>query len=382
MPAPVSRRAATIGMLSAAGLTVLARTALARTCAVAQEPETAAAADCRRCGGLGLVPKSAVKPFLFVEGQAAFRAADAAIGQPCPLCQVDGQAARLAADTIAAAQRDHESVLAQHAQWEERLGEKLLLVQTRHVAIHTQLKPADAKRAGQAVEEMTLKLARLASSLAIVPTRPSGCSQVILWGESAWKKFREVMERLYTPEQLGGEWQNAGKGMMYDHIDVPHLYLTPKIVRDAPAEYFAVKLAATRQIWVAAKARPPAWLIEGFAGYAQTAVLDSARVFTIYAQGRGPQKPVTIADAARAAAAGQFRPWDKLLTRELRDFETADYIQSLAMTAYLLEDQPAKFVSFVERVAQGEASTAALEAAYAQPAGALEAACTKWLARR
>ena len=126
----------------------------------------------------------------------------------------------------------------------------------------------------------------------------------------------------------------------------------------------------------------PAWLIEGFAGWAQESVLDSARVFTIYALDRGPKKPVTRADAARAAAAGQFRPWDKLLARELRDFETSDYAQSLAMAAFLLEDQPAKFLALVERLAQGESSQEALEAAYDRSASELDAACTKWLARR
>ncbi len=338
--------------------------------------------DCRRCRGLRLVPKTTAKPYVFVEGQDDFRPADAAIGQPCPLCQTGDKAGQSAALSIAAAQREHEGVLAEHAKWEERLGEKLLLVQTRHAAIHTQLKPADAKRVGEAIDEMTLHLERIAGSLAITPTRPSGYPQVILWGEPAWLKFRDVMETLYTPEQLGSEWHNAGKGMMYDHVKVAHLYLTPKMVREVPAEYFAVKLATTRQIWIASNSRPPAWLIEGFAGYAQEAVLGSARVFTISALDRGPKKPVKLADAARAAAARQFRPWDKLLARELRDFEAADYAQSLAMTAFLFEDQPAKFLAFVERLARGEQVQAALEEAYGESAGDLESDWLKWLSRR
>ncbi len=374
----VDRRWVLIGSLAAASCGCFSRAGLLQAQDAANGPDP----DCRRCRGLGLVPKTSAKPYVFVEGQGAFRPADAAIGQPCPLCQSGTAAAKAAADAIAAAEREHAAVLTQHAQWEERLGEKLLLVETRHVAIHTQLKPTDAKRVGEAIEQMALRLQRAAGSLAITPTRPSNYPQVILWGEPAWLKFREVMERRYTPEQLGPEWQNAGKGIMYDHMEVAHLYLTPKIVREAPAEYFAVKLAATRQIWVATSGRPPAWLIEGFAGWAQESVLTSARVFTIYALDRGPKKPVTRSDAARAAAAGQFRPWDKILARELRDFEAADYAQSLAMTAFLLEDQPAKFLAFVERLAQGESSLEALEAAYGQPASDLEAACTKWLARR
>jgi hypothetical protein len=273
-------------------------------------------------------------------------------------------------------------VLEKHAQWEERLGEKLLLVQTRHAVIHTQLKPADAKRVGEAVEEMAIRLQKVAGSLAIMPTRPDNYPQMILWGEASWTKFRTVMETLFSPEQLGDNWQNAGKGTMYDHATVAHCYLTAKIVREVPAEYSSMKLAAARQIYLATGLQAPAWLIEGFAAYSQQAVLGAARVFTIYAQGRGPTRPVTLADTARQAAAKQFRPWDKLLTRVLRDFEPADYSQSLAMVAYLLDDQPAKFLTFVEQLKSGEACPAALEEAYGQSVAELDAAGAKWLTRR
>jgi hypothetical protein len=349
-----------------------ARSLLAQEAAGPPDP------DCRRCRGLGVVPLSNAKPYVFVEGQGAFKPEEAAIGQPCPLCQVGGDKGALTDE----AQRQHVSVLAEHAQWEERLGEKLLLVQTRHVAIHTELKPADAKRVGESVEEMTIRLQKAAGSLAITPTRPAGYPQVLLWGEPSWTKFRAVMERLYTPEQLGDDWRNAGKGILYDHAAVAHCYLTPKTVHEVPAEYFAVKLAAARQIWVASGMHAPPWLIEGFAGYAQHLVLGAARVYTIYALGRGPRKPVTLSDAARAAAAKQFRPWDKLLTRELRDLEAADYAQSPAMVAFLLEDQPSKFLSFVGLLQLGMACPAALEEAYGKSVADLEAASAKWLARR
>ena len=239
------------------------------------------------------------------------------------------------AEAIERAEREHEVVLAQHAQWEERLGEKLLLVQTRHVAIHTQLKPADAKRVGEAVEQMTLRLQRIALSLAITPTRPSGYPQVILWGEPAWIKFREVMERS-TPRAARRRVAQRRQGN-----DVRPREGRPSVSDCQDCSRCAGRVFRGQARGNAANldrhesSRPPPWLIEGLPGYAQDAVLDSARVFTIYALGRGPNKPVTLAEAARTAAAKQFRPWDKLLVRELRDFEAADYIQSLAMTAYL-----------------------------------------------
>ena len=345
---------------------------------LAQEVSEPTDPACRRCRGLKLVPRTNLKSYVYVEGQGEFQPAEAAIGQPCPLCQAEA----VKTASIEQANQQHAEVLGQHALWEERLDEKLLLVQTRHAAIHTQLKPADAKRVGEAVEEMAIRLQKAAGSLAITPTRPDHYPQMILWGEPSWTKFRTVMETLFSPDQLGDSWQNAGKGTMYDHVAVAHFYVTAKIVREVPAECSAVKLAATRQIYLATGMQAPAWLIEGFAAYAQLAVFGAARVFTIYAQGRGPTRPVTLADTARQAAATERRPWDKLLTRDLRDFEPADYSQSLAMVAYLLDNQPAKFLTFVERLKSGEACPAALEQAYGQSVAELDSAGAKWLASR
>jgi hypothetical protein len=359
------------------------RTLLIASCAAATGLVTRSArsqnADpvCRRCRGLGIVPNFSAVPFVFVEGQAPFNAEDAAIGQPCPLCRAGGKKEGLAEE----ARRQHESAIALHAQWEERMGQELLLVQTRHVLIHTQLKPADARRCGQKIEESTLRIQKAASSLALTPTRPADYQQMLLWGEPSWKRFREVMQTLYTPEQLGENWHNAGRGMMYDHVAIAHCYFTPKSARDLPPEYFAVKLAATRQIYTAAGLDAPPWLVEGFASYAQQAVFDAARVFTIYSLDRGPGVAVTRGEASRQSAAGKFRPWDKLLARELRDFEKPDYPQSLAMVAFLLDTEPAKFIRLTELLKARTVCQAALEEAYGKPIGDLEAAAAKWLAR-
>jgi hypothetical protein len=348
--------------------------------ATSAQAASAAGADpvCRRCRGAGLVPVTAVKPFVWIEGQAAFRAEEALVGQSCPVCQApDDRAAR-----IEQARVDHEAIVAQHAEWEERLGGKLLLVQTRHAAIHTQLKLADAKQVGLILEGLAAALQKASSSLALVPTRAADYQQVLLWGEDAWAKFRRVMESLYTPEQLGENWHTAGKGTMYDHTEVPHCYFTGKIVREVPPEYFAVKLAATRQIYLATGWKAPAWLAEGFAAYGQHAMLREARVSTIYALGRGPTRPVTLDEARRLLSADKFRPWEKLISRELRDFEPPDYFQALAMVAFLLERQPSMFLSLAERLKAGTAVGSALEESYKQSLAELEADGAAWLARR
>jgi hypothetical protein len=309
--------------------------------ATSAQAASVAGADpvCRRCRGAGLVPVTAVKPFVWIEGQAAFRAEEALVGQSCPVCQApDDRAARI--------------------------------------------ELADAKQVGLILEGLAAALQKASSSLALVPTRAADYQQVLLWGEDAWAKFRRVMESLYTPEQLGENWHTAGKGTMYDHTEVPHCYFTGKIVREVPPEYFAVKLAATRQIYLATGWKAPAWLAEGFAAYGQHAMLREARVSTIYALGRGPTRPVTLDEARRLLSADKFRPWEKLISRELRDFEPPDYFQALAMVAFLLERQPSMFLSLAERLKAGTAVGSALEESYKQSLAELEADEAAWLARR
>jgi hypothetical protein len=71
-----------------------------------------------------------------------------------------------------------------------------------------------------------------------------------------------------------------------------------------------------------------------------------------------------------------------MLTRELRDFVKADYPQSLGMVAFLLESEPARFMTLLELLRRRQPCQAALEEAYGRPLAELEAASVKWLLRR
>src|SRR4029453_12070983 len=119
----IGRRTLLCGAMAAAGCGLATGTARL----VGQDAAKGPDPNCRRCRGLSLVPKSTANPYVFVEGQGVFRPADAAIGQPCPVCHGGAEAAQVVAQSIDATEREHADVLAQHAQWEERLGEKFLL---------------------------------------------------------------------------------------------------------------------------------------------------------------------------------------------------------------------------------------------------------------
>jgi hypothetical protein len=332
--------------------------------------------DCPKCRGTGLVPLTKPKPFVYVEEVGRFRPAEAVHAQPCSAC-------RLVTDEtlVQQAAEQHEAATAKHKEWEEKTGWRLVLVETRHVSIHTQHQPVAARRIGTAVEAFTIHMQKTTDSLELTPTRPGTYQQMLLLGEPAWTKFRTVMESLYSPEQLGQPWLPARQSLAYDFHDVPHAYIPPARIRELPPEYQAVKFAATRQMMLATNWQAPEWLWEGFGAYAQQAALGDVRISTIYSSEKGPKAVYSFRDARQQSAQRRLRPWPETIGRELRDFEEADYFQSHGMVAFLLDDEPAKFLALLRLLKSGTLSQPALEEAYGKDLAALQLASIKWLAR-
>ena len=333
--------------------------------------------DCRRCRGTGLVPPAAPKPFVFVEGVGSFRAAEAVAAEHCPVCQPMADRAEL----VEQASERHATVRKRHQEWEDRTGWRLVLVQTRHAAIHTQHQPIEARRIGQAVEKFTIHLQNVTGSLILTPTQPDKYEQMLLLGQRSWDQFRKVLEGLYTSEQLGEPWLPARQLSSYDLFHIPHAFSTPDRLRELPPAYQAVKFAATRSIMLATAWRAPSWLAEGFGAYAQQAALEDVRISTVYSSERGPKAIYSLRDAKLQSRERKVRPWEDLLTRELRDFEPADYTQSLGMVAFLLDSQPARFLEFVRLLKAGTPCAAAMEQAYDKDHTILSLDAGKWLAR-
>jgi hypothetical protein len=350
---------------------MLAAASLRNACA--QKPDPA----CPQCRGIGLVPLVRPKPFIYLEGSSSFRPADAALAQYCPACQSKMDKEMLAAE----AARQHEAALLKHKEWEERTGWRLVLVQTRHATIHAQHQPAEARRIGQAIEALTIHLQKTTASLELTPTQPGFYQQVLLLGEPSWEKFRKVMEGLYTAEQLGQAWQPARQALAYDFPDVPHAYIQPERIRELPPEYQAVKFAATRSMMLATNWKAPNWLWEGLGSYGQQAALGDVRIATVYSSDRGPKAVYTFRDARQQAVHKRLRPWPDMIGRDLRDFEPADYTQSMGMVAFLLDTEPAKFLDLLRLLKAGQECQTALEETYGKDLAELGQASAKWLIR-
>jgi hypothetical protein len=340
----------------------------------AQQPTAA----CARCGGLKFVPLADADPFVWTLGTPQPQG-NAAVGeQPCPVCQPQGETTNLAAE----AQERITATIENHRQWEEKTGWKLVLAVTRHAAVSTQLTPVQAKSVGTALETFTLHLKRLTGSLALTPTRPNSYEILMLWEKESWDHFREVMEGLYTRDQLGEFWGSARGFNSYDHLVTPHLYDTPQSIRTRPPSCGAVFLLARRQINIATNWHAPLWLAEGFSAYGDYIVHKVNRWYSVYDKSRVPTVGDWMVTAKRLVSDKKLRPWPKMLKRELRDWEPADYAQSMGMVAFLLESEPQKFLDFTSRLRAGESDESALETVCEAQLDEIESRCSRWLLAR
>jgi hypothetical protein len=335
-------------------------------------------AKCVRCGGSGLVPLKDAKPFVWLAGTPLPKLETAVDEQACPVCQPVADPVRLAA----AAKERIDAAIEKQRVWEERTGWKLLLVVTRHAAVHTQLTAARARTVGMALESLTLHLQRVTGSLELTPTRPNTYELIILWEKPSWDHFRTVMERLYTREELGESWVSVRQYDSYDHAVTPHIVETPESIRARPPTCGPVFLAARRQINVATAWHAPLWLSEGFAAYGDYAVHKVNRWFSIYDAAQAPLIGDWMVEARRLAREAELRPWSKLAGRELRDWKSADYVQTMAMVTFLLESEPQKFLDFARRLMTGQQDVAALEDAYSAKFDELDLRCQRWLLAR
>lgn len=350
--------------------------------AVAQEPATAPqasgtppSADCPRCGGLGVIPQEGTRPLVWITGQPLPRPETFLDEQDCPICTGGTPL------SVEQARQQIEAVQQRNQLWSERTGWRVVSVATRHAAVHGQLTPSQARSVGQALEALTLHLKAVTGTLVLTPTRPTTFEMFFLWERSGWDRFRSVLEKLYTLEQLGAEWAPARDYNAYDHAEIPHWYETPQSVRGRPPSCGAVFLTARRQLILATARRAPFWLREGFAAYGDYRCHGSNRWYSVYDVRRLPVGD-WMAEARRAAAEDRLRPWEEVFHRELRDWEWLDHVQTLAMTAFLLETQPSRFLELVRRLRMGEALEPALTTAYRRSTTELAQQCSRWLLAR
>jgi hypothetical protein len=332
---------------------------------------------CSRCHGIGRVPRSDAKPWVWTEGQVQPKWAETVGEEWCPLCHSDANPA----DLIEEWKQRFVAARAKHETWEERTGWKLQCVVTRHAVIHTQLSSKQAREVGAALEKLTLHLKKITGSLAMTPTRPDEFELVLLLEKPSWEAFRKVMEKLHTPPELGEAWYSAQRLSSYDHFVTPHLYETKETLRARPPSCGATFIVARRQLSLATAWQAPLWLSEGFAAYGDYVVHGMNRWYSVYS---GEQIPVGdwMVQARRLTESDKALPWSETLQAELRDWRDEHHFQTMAMVAFLLESKPTKFLNYLKRLKDKEVARDALEAAYGTSIADLEKRCADWIIAR
>lgn len=174
----LTRRAALLGSLGAVAVAL----------PVHGEPASPAApnAECPHCGGTGRVPLKDARPFVWIEPAPHPKPESLVAEQFCPVCQTDAKEDVI----VQEAKEQFEAALEQHHQWEERTGWKLVCAITRHGTLHSQLTPSQTKAAATAIEEITLHLKRVTSSMALATTRADTLQFMLLLEKSSWDAFR------------------------------------------------------------------------------------------------------------------------------------------------------------------------------------------------
>jgi hypothetical protein len=364
MTTPLTRRS----LLQSAGS--LAFASAGASLAAAQVPST-----CKTCHGANFLPLRNRKPYVHVEGQAPPRPADAIPHRFCPDCQADRDPLELVEQQVARLKVAFDS----HKKWERETGFRLTRVETRHITIHSQFPVSEGIKIGQACENLAAHLQGVTNSMELTPTQPDNYEQMCLADKRSYDHLREVLERLYTPNQRGEQW-STGRGLSaFDHYLMPFLYETPQTIKRRPLPHGVCFFAARRQLTMATNSRAPRWLIEGFAEYCEFAALKKNLWYSVYNQNPGPEPGDWTSQLRQLVSKRELRPWDEQIERDLRDWDAKDYLHVFGMVGFLLNSAPQKFLAYVRTLRTKADSLAILEDSFGLPAANLQTECNRWL---
>lgn len=320
-----------------------------------------ATADCDQCRTLGVVPLTKPQPYVWLEGTPVPQGKQAVREQFCPRCKPDADNAVLAAAEDARL----KTAIDAHLQWEKKTNWPLVRVETRHIAIHSQLPPQDTARVGLAIETMTQHIQQLTGSVELTPTTPANCDMIITWQKPNYLQLVDVFKNdpVYGPARPDG-WSLVR--------DVSGTWVKEVIFYMArpegpPPEHQAVSLLSSYQIRSATSYRDPSWLNVGYSAYCENATLHANRCNTLeYALNNLQIDPDWSLSVRRLAAAGGLKTWADMFPKLLRDYQAEDHLTAYAMVAFLIEYQPRKFLDFVKEIKGGLGAEEALEKAYGE----------------
>jgi hypothetical protein len=210
-------------------------------------------------------------------------------------------------------------------------------------------------------------------------TDPTNFNLFMFWDKPSFDKFKEtIATKLANPE-----WTNQFKEFPdstgWDHPQIPFCLDTEKWLATCPPVHHAVAMTARRQMNAATEFRCPAWMLEGFTGYGEYAVLRKNRIFFIYDVSQRLSSVDWMLEARQNVMQKKIRPWEEMIKLELRDFSDKEYLQAFSMVVFLLQTEPKKFLDLVRYTRAGKSSADSLEMAYGAKVPELDARWAKWV---
>ena len=330
---------------------------------------------CEDCAGLGIMPLKNRKPYYHIEGQPPPKAENAMAARWCPKCQADKKDQEL----IDAQTERFKTALDAHKKWEKETGFSLTRIETRHIVVHTQMPPAECLKIAQGFEVLAAHLQDLTGNMELTRTRPETYEMMCFLEQPPFEHFRIVLEKLWTVDERGPSWsQSRGIGA-FDHQLLPFFYETRVLLAQRPPVHGVCFMGGRRQLYVATNYRAPRWLAEGFAEYCEFVAMKKNLWHTVYNMNPGPTPGDWVSQVRQLAEAGQLRPWQEQMTRDIRDWDVRDYLQTFGMAAFLIQTKPKEFLSVTRKLRAGTEDKVAIEEAYGKTIDKLEPECTKWL---
>jgi hypothetical protein len=332
--------------------------------------------NCEDCAGLGIMPLKNRKPYYHIEGQPLPKAPDAVPARWCPKCQPDKREQEL----IDAQTERFKTALDTHKKWEKETGFQLTRIETRHIIVHTQMPPGECQKIAQGFEALAAHLQDLTGTMELTRTRPETYEMMCFLEQANYEKFRTVLEKLWSLEERGPAWsQSRGIGA-FDHTLLPFFYENRQTLQLRPPVHGVCFMGGRRQLYIATQYRCPRWLAEGFAEYSEFAALKKNLWHSVYNANPGPEPGDWVSQLRQLAVAGQLRPWEDQMKRELELWDVRDYLQTFGMVAFLIQTEPKKFLALTRKLRAGTDCDKAIEEAYGKPIARLEPECTKWIA--
>lgn len=318
---------------------------------------------CEQCASRGILPCPQHKVTDFVVSSAMKEPPQCCLGAgwvECPNCRDD-----LSRASVEELRRALAGRVAQWKDMDKAAGDTLFHGETRHLAMDTDLPPAEAAKLAGQCEGLLLKLREVFKADDFEFTRPA-CARIINLGKvdtlTRFVDWFAADAKLSQQQQLSlmRSMSMSFTGSRGVVISVRERCgsLWPNFVIHGYGHVLMSQVYGY-------KGRMPDWITEGFSSFCETVELGRPGVWCIDYDEKEVTPGMQWKEAVRrAVAAGKAVPLEALMGKSLNQMKALDYQEAWSVTTALIYGGGGKYLKFLEAVKGRTDQTEALEKAY------------------